>query len=256
MNRLSDTKKAAKLFGDSKSPMILSCLQKLMGAVYADEPENPQSAVAAIGDFLFFAGRPDAGMLQDIERIYEKKQAIMVPQGEGWNCLIEERYGQRCTKILRYAMKCSPEDFNRYKLRQSAGGLPKDMRLVPVDKTIFSRCLDTKWSEDLVSNYKNFEEYKKLGIGFVILKGEEIVSGASSYASCKGKIEIQIDTKNDYRRQGLAYICGAKLISECLKKSLFPNWDAHNEASARLAEKLGYVLDRSYAAYVTELSCP
>ena len=236
MNRLSDTKKAAKLFRDSKSPMILSCLQRLMGEVYADEPENPQSAAAAIGDFLFFAGRPDAGMLQGIERIYEKKQAIMVPQGEGWNCLIEERYGQSCTKILRYAMKCSPEGFSRDKLRQSAGVLPKDMRLVPVDK--------------------DFREYKKLGIGFVILKGEEIVSGASSYASCKGKIEIQIDTKNDYRRQGLAYICGAKLISECLKKSLLPNWDAHNEASARLAEKLGYVLDRSYDAYVTELSCP
>jgi predicted GNAT family acetyltransferase len=92
--------------------------------------------------------------------------------------------------------------------------------------------------------------YKRYGLGVAILKDGEPVSGASSYTSYIGGIEIQIDTKQEYRRRGLAYISGAKLILECLKRGLYPSWDAHNIWSVALAKKLGYRLDREYIAYV------
>lgn len=76
-----------------------------------------------------------------------------------------------------------------------------------------------------------------------------IVSGASSYSAYRGGIEIEIDTKEEYRRRGLALACGAKLILECLDRGLYPSWDAHNRCSAALAEKLGYRLDYAYDAY-------
>lgn len=69
------------------------------------------------------------------------------------------------------------------------------------------------------------------------------------FSSYKGGIEIEIDTREDFRKRGLAYICGAKLILECLKRNIFPSWDAHNTASARLAEKLDYYFDYAYTAY-------
>ena len=71
-----------------------------------------------------------------------------------------------------------------------------------------------------------------MGIGAVICKDDIIVSGASSYSRYKEGIEIEIDTKEEYRRKGLAYICGAKLILECLERNLYPSWDAHNSGSA------------------------
>ena len=105
------------------------------------------------------------------------------------------------------------------------------------------------WCQDLVSQFRDYEMYKKLGIGFAVLKGKSLVAGASSYARYREGIEIEIDTKEEFRRNGLAYACGAKLILECLDRGLYPSWDAQNPASAALAEKLGYHFDYEYRAF-------
>lgn len=71
----------------------------------------------------------------------------------------------------------------------------------------------------------------------------------SSYSGYHGGIEIEIDTKEEYQRKGLAYICGAKLILECLERGWYPSWDAQNKWSVALTEKLGYHFDYEYEAY-------
>lgn len=86
-------------------------------------------------------------------------------------------------------------------------------------------------------------------MGYVILQDNQIVAGASSYSSYEGGIEVEVDTRADYRQQGLATICAARLILACLDKGLYPSWDAHTVMSLHLAEKLGYQLDRPYQAY-------
>lgn len=64
-----------------------------------------------------------------------------------------------------------------------------------------------------------------------------------------GGIEIEIDTRQDYRRKGLALACGARLILECVKRDLYPSWDAHNKGSVALSQRLGYHFDKEYTAY-------
>ena len=109
-------------------------------------------------------------------------------------------------------------------------------------------CKSEMWSADLVSQFSSYEKYHELGIGVVICKDNFIVSGASSYSRYQEGIEIEIDTKEEYRRKGLASVCGAKLILECLKRNLYPSWDAQNKASVALAEKLGYHYSHAYTA--------
>lgn len=41
----------------------------------------------------------------------------------------------------------------------------------------------------------------------------------------------------------------ARLILECLKRGLYPSWDAVDLRSVTLAEKLGYHMDRPYPVY-------
>lgn len=106
-----------------------------------------------------------------------------------------------------------------------------------------------KNGQGIVANYKNYEDYEQNGLGYLILEGDNIISGASSFSYYDGGIEIEIDTREEYRKQGLATIVAAKLILSCIEQNLYPSWDAHNLASLYLAEKLGYTFSHVYTAY-------
>ena len=77
-----------------------------------------------------------------------------------------------------------------------------------------------------------------------------LISGASSYVYWKDGIEIELDTREDQRRQGLACACAARLMLECLERGILPSWDAASAQSARLAEKLGFRPAGSYPVWL------
>ena len=128
-------------------------------------------------------------------------------------------------------------------------GLSSEFTLCMIDRTWFHYCRSLAWCADFVSLYQDYETFQQLGLGVLALRQGEPVAGASSYSRYRDGIEIEIDTKEAYRRQGLATACAAKLMLCCLERGLYPSWDAHNEASAALAQKLGYQLEGAYTAY-------
>lgn len=136
-----------------------------------------------------------------------------------------------------------------YEVQNDEMSIIDEYELRMIDRDIYNDITGNKWSSDLCSQFKNFEEYSKNGIGVVALHNGQVVSGASSYTIYDEGIEIEIDTREDYRRKGLALACGAKLILECLKNNLYPSWDAQNKGSVALAEKLGYHFNKEYIAY-------
>lgn len=246
---LRETQRAAALFAGWQETMIWSCLQGVMGKIYADSPEAPASAMALLGDFCFLAGRPDPELV-----LYESEEdrrdfCIMVPGDEGWAELIEACHGENAKKVTRYAFRKEPEVFDRKLLRAAFQRLPKGYTLTMMDEALFWCCREIPWCKDWAAQYENYHMYQKYGLGAVILKDGEPVSGASSYSGYRGGIEIEIDTREDHRRKGLAFVCGAGLILACLERGWYPSWDAQNPWSAALAEKLGYRRERAYAAY-------
>lgn len=174
---------------------------------------------------------------------------ILVPQNQQWADLIEECLGEQVKRVVRYAIKKEPDVFDRKALQAVVDGLPDGYILKEMDEPLFWKCRGTGWCRDWVAQYENYALYKKYGLGVVILKDGEPVSGASSYSGYVGGIEVEIDTRQDFRRRGLAYVCGAKLILECLARGWYPSWDAQNLWSVGLAEKLGYHFDREYVAF-------
>lgn len=247
--RLEKPACAAELFAGWEETPIWSCLQGVMGEIYGDHPEHPASAAAILGDFCFLAGEPSQALVAFKPEGSKKEFIIMIPQNGAWGQMIEEHWGHQAKKVTRYAVKKDPDAFDKAKLQKMAGNLPEGYKIKPVDKELFQQCRSMEWSRDQVGQYNGFEEYKKLGLGFVIVKDGEAVSGASSYSSYQDGIEIQIDTRKDHRRKGLARVCGATLILECLERDLYPSWDAQNQESIYLAEQLGYQLDHPYTAY-------
>lgn len=245
---IQDTSKVSLLFGAWEETLIWSCLQGIMGKIYADDLSNPTAAMAIIGDFTFFAGIPNIELISYKPGWCTQNFMIMVPQNDIWEHAIQQFYKEKAKTICRYATKKEPGIFNKEKLEKAVSALPKQYTLHMIDENIYKMCLSEAWSSDLVSQFSDYDTYRRLGIGAVICKDNIIVSGASSYSRYRDGIEIEIDTKKEYRRQGLAYVCGAKLILECLKLNLYPSWDAHNKESAALAEKLGYHYSHTYRA--------
>ncbi len=236
-------KKAAALFDGWDDALILSCLQGHMGEMtaYGDEPE---SAAIVSGDLCFFAGKPDPALFEGISG-----PCYLVPMDAGWESLTESFYGSRVRRFLRYAIKKEPDVFDREKLASFCRVPGPDYELRMIDEGIYNALLGEKWSADLCSRFENYDDYKKRAVGTAVLHRGAPVSGASPYAVYDGGIDIEIDTKPEYRRRGLATACGALLILECLKRTIYPGWDAHDLRSVALARKLGYTPDRAYTAY-------
>lgn len=239
----------SRFFDGWQETIIWSCLQNVMGHLYADSAENPSCAMAMLGDFCFLAGNPSRELALHKPEWCSQDFMIMVPQNEEWAKVIEACYKEKARKVTRYAMKKEPGIFDREMLERAVNTLPKDYSIQKMDEELFYRCREISWCRDWVSQYEDYNRYQRYGMGVVILKNGNPVSGASSYSGYQEGIEIEIDTKEEYQRKGLAYICGARLILECLERNLYPSWDAQNKWSVKLAEKLGYHISHEYPAY-------
>ena len=182
ITRLEETHRAAHLFGDWQETIIWSCLQKVMGAIYADDMENPQSAMALLGDFCFFAGRPDKELVLYKPDSCNSDFIIMVPQNKNWADLIVKSYGDKAKAVTRYAIKKEKNIFDRQLLQAAAASLNPEYDMQLIDKKCFELCKANEWSRDLVSQFRDYEMYSRLGIGVVIFMDGKLVSGASAYA--------------------------------------------------------------------------
>lgn len=246
--QLADPERAAALLGNWPETIIWSCLQGVMGTVYADAPFAPRSAAAVLGDFCFLAGVPLPELVE--QALQDRSSCILIPRDNLWDTPISRTFGNRVASITRYATKKDLAAFDRAYLEKQAFGIRSPYTIRIIDKILYNLCKKEVWSQDLVSQFPDWPAFQDLGLGFVVLKDGQLVSGASSYSRYREGIEIEIDTHPAFRRQGLALACGARLILECLDRGLYPSWDAHTSASLSLAEQLGYSFSHSYRAFL------
>ena len=256
---LKETGRASALFAGWQDSVVWSALQGVMGKIYVDSLEKPESGVVMLGDFCFLSGKPESEIISGALEKCESGELILVPQNDSWAQMIVESYGEKAEKAVRYAIKKEPEVFDLKQLQKVAQSLPGEYEMRLIDQELFEICRDTHWSKDLTANYKSYGQYREYGLGVCILKDGEVVAGISSYSGygrridenlgSHGGIEIEVVTREDYRRKGLAYIGAARLILECDRRGLYPNWDAANKMSVGLAEKLGYHFSHEYVVY-------
>ena len=221
--------------------MIWSCLQGIMGRAFSNQDFT--SAVICSGDFCFFSGTPDTSLLQQV------KGPLLVPRTKEWSVLIEKFYGKRAIREKRYAVLKEPDIFDRKKLQAFVDALPGEYTLCAITEKLVPVLLAEDWSKDFCAAFDSPEDFVRRGMGFAALYDGIPVAGAGTYCIYDGGIEIEIDTREDHRRKGLAAACGARLILECLDRGLYPSWDAHDLRSVALAEKLGYHRGEPYEVF-------
>lgn len=237
----------AQLFEGWEESLIWSALEGIMGSCHALTNDNPKSALIVQGDFFFLAGVPERELIEYIPEGWHGTCRLLTPQNEDWSAAITSCCGAAAERETRYAIKKEQGIFDPERLAQAVCAAPT--AIVPIDESLYHKCLEAPWSRDLVNRYETWEQYDRLALGFVAVSEGEVLSGASCYCTYSKGIEVEIDTHPDHRRRGLAYACGAALIFECGKRGLYPSWDAANLGSVALAEKLGYHFSHEYPVY-------
>lgn len=252
MIALQDPRRAEELFRGRTDTIVWSCLSGRMGTIYADRETAPSAAAACLGDFCLFGGEPNEALVRGCPAP-EKEFQILVPDGGRWEALIEACWKEKLQRITRYAFKKEPDVWDLERLRQMTEQIPEGFELRKIDRELFGRARGEAWCRDWTAQFEDYGQYRRYGAGMAILKDGRLVSGASAYSAWPGGIEVEIDTHPGFRRRGLARGCAAALILECVKRGLYPSWDAHTPASAALARALGYRPEREYTAYELRL---
>jgi len=241
---MTDLERIAPLFEGWEETMVWSCLQGIMGRAAWNEKRT--AAMISNRDFCFLAGEPDEGLLRNIVG------PILVPRTADWHPLIKSVFGERATLETRYAIRKEPDIFDRKKLSEYAATLPQGYELREIDEKLVSVLLSEDWSKDFCTAFESPLDCCRRGIGFVAVHNGIPVAGAGSYCIYLQGIEVEIDTRKDHRRRGLATACGARLILECLDRKIYPSWDAYDLRSVALAEKLGYHRGEPYPVFWIE----
>lgn len=246
-------KSAAPLFANWQETLIWSALEGRMGGVYVlAQAGRPAAALCACADFVFLSGT-DVGearrLLEAWKRMNGGGFAILAVRPKKLEQLAEEAFGAEARRTRRYAFEKSNGGFDRERLQALAGQLPEGVSLRPFDGALYKLAMRLPWARDFCGQFRNERDFLTRGLGVAALKDGELVGGASSYTVYSGGVEIQVETRRDMYRQGIATACCAKLILQCLARGWHPSWDAANAASAGLAKKLGYRESGSYTAW-------
>jgi hypothetical protein len=252
----ANRKRLSKLFqGYTWNYLSDAILEGCMGEVRVDNEANPQVAVLEIPKLKLFIPGGDAShpaareYIDNLPRI-----ALLIFASEGWKELLEESHAGRFIGMQRYAFTSETLDIEH--LRRLASRIPNGYQLKQMDLSLAQQLAAEKggFASEHMLNFDSPEDFIARGFGFCVLEGNEIVSAATTFAICAKGIEIQVSTRKEQRRKGLATAVAAQLLIHSLQERLDPNWDADNERSARLAEKLGYTPQGTYDLWLVASS--
>jgi len=200
--------------------------------VFADDADNPN--IMLIGtDWVNLWGDATYGKSDDnlfdwiagqLALLPAKKDMILNLCSPGWETKLEKRFGRHIKgKWVRRNHRLNREAFGQY-----AG-----------------------WREGIPAGYEvRYFAGEGKKFAFRVMKGDEIVSECTvvyfekeTYDTATARVvEIGIETKEEYRRRGFAFLACAAFIEYCLAHALEPNWGCwdHTTGSQDLAKKLGF----------------
>ncbi|MHA2245641.1 MAG: GNAT family N-acetyltransferase [Candidatus Hodarchaeales archaeon] len=236
-----------------KNPLA-QCLTRAIVKGYVDDLDNPDIIMFLCQQWAcFLAGNSKIENLKEFLVKIPEKASIFVPSKE-WELVLKNQW-----KYLGYLPRTelSAKNISSKSIRQLLllNPLSKEFQVKKVDVETLTKILDQNLSEHWVKVIKHLggpEKFVKEGVGFCIQEGEKTVSmvmGDEASVPITQSLEIDISTLPEYQGKGFATIESAKLIEYCLEKGIEPHWDAANQISVKLAQKLGYSDPKPYRCY-------
>ena len=234
-----------ELFKTWKKNMVLYGLKSQIGTVYRNS--DGTTSFYDIGNFLYLAGELNSRFWEDFIRQYGLDYKIIISEDTKWQDFMRRQVG--LISFTRYSFK-DKANFQVEFLNDLVSQLEKGYNIVSIDNHIYNCLSEDEWSQDLQGDFESYQNFTlKGGFGFVIVKNKELIAGISSGLVYQGAVEVEVATRPNEQGNGFAKKLGATMILESLNRDTFPLWDAHNVASKKVAEFLGYELVEPYEAF-------
>jgi hypothetical protein len=217
------------------------------GRVWVDQVANPTTAVM-ISDFCYLTSNLGSSDLQadavkwlEVEILHHREYTGIFCFTEPWEAALQTilpAYG-----VQRYVRSVFDFDIQRYR-ELHAGWQKRIPTGFALQRTNAQTALDVGGIPEMWGSVENFLEH---GFGFCMLdesqSDEHLAFAASVQTVFVGDChaETGVETREVYRRRGLATALCCAYIDHCLQSGIYPEWGCvDNEPSELLAYKLGY----------------
>jgi RimJ/RimL family protein N-acetyltransferase len=137
--------------------------------------------------------------------------------------------------------------------------IPPGLELVRMDEQFLARAHLENYDEVAVRvrhHWHSPGDFLERGFGFALLHGETIVTRCMADCVAGPRCEMGIGTDVRYRRRGLAALTVAAAVEYCLARGLAEiGWHCleTNTGSRRVAERVGFELERTYHVWSSGL---
>lgn len=231
---------------------------RVSGKVYVDDCDNPRTyyVVHPYGMSLLF-GEWNNEKFNDSFRDYSlnsnrirEKYEWMQAFPHDWDKVLKELFKDCLIKSsdsiknrengiielnTRINFKFSPARYLEFKKKY----IPADIEIVRTDKQIFR---DMKGSVIPAYFWDSADDFADKGVGFSLFHENKLASTAYSAFIDDYKLELGIETVEEFRGSGFAQFACSALIDYCIEKNLEPVWACRleNDGSYKLAQKLGF----------------
>jgi RimJ/RimL family protein N-acetyltransferase len=232
---------------DPTMPTALRCFAVLdgsaAGSILTDDPENPTRGAVwkSISGALYLGGAWDVDSLAQLVADLRQHGDVFI--------------GYRHDDALANILPANGEDQGdvlEFTNRKRGEGAEVCARRIPdgcqvrrMDAALFEQCIDRDFR---VAYYGSADKALEMGLGFCLMHGDDLLSEAFAYTLKLGMREISVLTHQDHQGRGYATLVAAHLILECESAGVQTYWncDQPNQASARVARKLGYRSEKRY----------
>lgn len=223
---------------------MYGALSGAFSEAFADWAEHPTVGMICIHDFVFFAGDTSCATAATMIRSRPTSSWLIGRDG-AWQKRFVELCGDQLRPKVRFAFQ-SPPVWDREWLTGLIRSVPAGCTLMQIPEADAARF--AQLSDTLVDFDAQGHPTMARSVGFGVEQDGQFIAGCAG-AAAGGMLEFEIQTQLAHRRRGLATAVAAAMILYCLDHGLQPCWDAANEMSACLAEKIGFVGRTPYSAY-------
>jgi GNAT superfamily N-acetyltransferase len=215
------------------------------GHALVDEPQHPTQCVLRTNACLtYFSRQTSQAFLDQAIFWFRKTDPIwLIWPAATSACLVPPEDGKLIERLefLDY----DPQAGMLENLRQH---LPEGFEIRTLDRQLLERC---EWKSEMEFYCGSVEHFLVHDYGLCLMRDGEIITEAYASSFGDGLAEIGAITHEAFRGQGFAAVACAFLIQTCERRGYKAYWscDADNQASIRVARKLGFQQERAYRIY-------